>query len=463
MSDAELIHKRKASSPEAPDTGSSSLSSHDSKKARKEGPEAQQQQQLHAEDCKDPDCDGCAEGEIVLQFDTKPSAAELFAMAREELSKGTSSEGGAAAAVGLMSRMAKALFDKAIEEFEALEKAEAHIELNDGTEVAEKVLENRIQHAACVVAVGNAVPSTEMLEEGTRMFDELVKRTEGKNGNVIIGLGIAQISQARGQRGKAMKALKTLAEEEDEEPSEEQRDAALQVRKKELDLVNSGLDSFEKGLTILKSKPESAFAQESIRAAQELEEYGVSLDLRVNHDLTEKVFDRAIKYLEDAQKVNADLVDSNPDVLSIYGSCFHSKARLVDDHTQSEKNPANEYVEKAIALLLKAEALQNEEGDAKTLEALGQAYLMSTGFIVDEDTMMERFDAATEKLSRALELDPSNEALREQVEALQGGDDGEGFANEDDDDDDVDDDDDEIGGDFDGYVDEEDIEKENDQ
>lgn len=32
---------------------------------------------------------------------------------------------------------------------------------------------------------------------------------------------------------------------------------------------------------------------------------------------------------------------------------------------------------------------------------------MSTGFIVDEDTMMERFDAATEKLSRALDLDPS--------------------------------------------------------
>lgn len=32
---------------------------------------------------------------------------------------------------------------------------------------------------------------------------------------------------------------------------------------------------------------------------------------------------------------------------------------------------------------------------------------MSTGFIVDEDAMMERFDAATEKLSRALDLDPS--------------------------------------------------------
>lgn len=104
---------------------------------------------------------------------------------------------------------------------------------------------------------------------------------------------------------------------------------------------------------------------------------------------------------------------------------------------------------------------------------------MSTGFIVDEDAMMERFDAATEKLSRALDLDPSkfwrkdcayhvtdapcivsiclifvyaisylgNEALREQVEALQGDEDGEGFADEDDE-----------GGDFEGDEEEDDAE-----
>lgn len=191
---ASSTHKRKASSPEAPNTSSSSSSDkHDSKKARKETTSEKQ----HAEDCEDPDCEGCAEGEIVLQFDTKPSAVELFQMAREEVSKG-SSEGGAGA-VGSLSRMAKALFDKAIEEFEILEKAEAHIELDDGTEVASKVLETRVQHAACVVAVGNAVPSTEMLQEGTRMFEELLRRTKGnENGNVLVGLGIAQISQVRG-------------------------------------------------------------------------------------------------------------------------------------------------------------------------------------------------------------------------------------------------------------------------
>ncbi|KAF9911186.1 hypothetical protein EC991_004410 [Linnemannia zychae] len=426
MADAASTHKRKASSPEAPNaSSSSSTEKHESKKARKDLSEKQ-----HAEDCEDPECEGCAEGEIVLQFDTNPSAIELFQMAREEVSKG-SSEG----SVGSLSRMAKALFDKAIEEFEILEKAEAHIELNDGTEVAGKVLETRVQHAACVVAVGNAVPSTEMLQEGTRMFEELVRRTEKGNGNVLVGLGIAQISQARDQRGKAMKAMMALAEDEDEEPSEEHRDAAVLVGKTELDLVNHALESFEKGLQLLKAKPESAFAQESIRAAQELEEYGVSLDLKVNYELAVKVFDKTIQHLEDAQRANADLVNSNADVLSIYGSCLHSKARLVDNQSQSEDNPAKAYVERAIELLVKAEELQDEDGDAKTLEALGQAYLMSTGFIADEDAMMERFDAATEKLSRALELDPNNETLREQVEALQGDDDGEGFVDEDEDDD----------------------------
>lgn len=74
-----------------------------------------------------------------------------------------------------------------------------------------------------------------------------------------------------------------LADDEDEEPSEEQRDAAVLVGKAELALVNQGLESFGKGLKLLRAKPESAFAQESIRAAQELEEYGVSLDLKANH------------------------------------------------------------------------------------------------------------------------------------------------------------------------------------
>jgi hypothetical protein len=80
-----------------------------------------------------------------------------------------------------------------------------------------------------------------------------------------------------------MKAMMVLAEDDEDEPSEEQRDTAVLVGKAELGLVNHGLESFDKGLKLLKAKAESAFAQESMRAAQELEEYGTSLDLKINH------------------------------------------------------------------------------------------------------------------------------------------------------------------------------------
>ncbi|KAG0203664.1 hypothetical protein BGX28_004108 [Mortierella sp. GBA30] len=419
-------HKRKASSPEA---SSPIKEKHDSKKPRTETTEEHQQQ--HAEDCEDPDCEGCAEGEIILQFETTPSAVELFHMAREEtvISNNKATVG----STGL-SRMAKALFDKAIEEFEKLEKevnAGGSINLTDGSEAAIKTLETKVQHAACVVAVGNAMPSFEMLQEGTRMFEELTKKTEQQNGKVLVGLGIAEISQARDLRRQAMKTILLVDEDDEDEPSEEQKEVAGRISKPEAKLAEHAIESFNKGLALLKATKIDAYAQEAIRAAQELEEYGISVDLTLNKALATKTFDSAIHHLESVQSTKPDLVESNADVLSIYGSCLHSKARIVDNQTQGAQNPAMTLVEKAIELLVKAEEMQDEMGDAKTLEALGQAYLMSTGLIEDEDLIMERFDAATENLSRALELDPYNEALRGQVEALQGSDNEEGNGYED--------------------------------
>lgn len=190
--------KRKASSLESDTqagTGSdnSSQPPKDPKRAR---------QDLHADDCEDEDCEGCAEGEIVLQFDTTPSAVELFQMALEEASKpSTSSLDGSGSGSGSeqhggrrgLSRMAKALFDKAIEEFEALEKANAYIQMNDG----KRMMEARLSHAACFVAVGNYMPSLEMLQEGVMKLSELAKETINQNGNVLVGLGIAEISQVK--------------------------------------------------------------------------------------------------------------------------------------------------------------------------------------------------------------------------------------------------------------------------
>ncbi|KAF9328951.1 hypothetical protein BG006_007941, partial [Podila minutissima] len=63
-------------------------------------------------------------------------------------------------------------------------------------------------------------------------------------------------------------------------------------------------------------------------------------------------------------------------------------------------------LDKAIEILTKAEEMQGEPGDAKTLET-------------DEDSIMDAYNAATDRLRRALELDPSNSALRKQLDAIE--------------------------------------------
>ncbi|KAF9586559.1 hypothetical protein BGW38_002076 [Lunasporangiospora selenospora] len=479
MDASSTTQKRKASSPEA-SIGATSSEQHDSKKARttkSSGSKAEQQQ--HADDCEDPECEGCAEGEIVLQFETTPSATELFQMAREEAAREeedmeNDADGSAGASSGILkpglSRMAKALYDKALEEFEAFEKANAHIDLHDGGEVAQDVIDTKIQHAACVVAVGNAMPSLEMLEEGNRMFEELQKLTgdqeedkgkgkgkgkeenEGvengtrkelqKNGTSLVGSGIAKISLARELRRRAIKAAMPVDEDEQDQKDafddEETHRAAATVGKREAGLVQDALKQFERGLVLLKSKGGSVFGQESIRVAQELEEYGVALDMQLNSDLATQVLDSAVQHIAAAQEVNSELVDDNADVLCIKGSCIFSKARLANHH--GDESESKRILEEAIQILLKAEEMQGDREDAKTKETLGQAFMMTAVLLEEEDAIMEAYDNATNRLLRALELNPFNDALRQQIDAMQVGDEDEGDGYEDEYEDDDEDD-----------------------
>ncbi|KAF9918955.1 hypothetical protein BX616_003746 [Lobosporangium transversale] len=407
-----------------------SFSRHNAKKSRKNDNDTEIE---HTEDCEDPECEGCAEGEIILHFDIKPTAMEVFKMARDEVAAVEAGSTLGSSGTRSLSRLAKALFDRAIDEFEILEKTQTHIELNDETDVARQVLVTKIQHATCVVLMGRYIPSMEVLEDGTRMFDELAKKTAYQNGHILVGLGIAQLSQAGEIRRQALKTL----ELEEDELTEEQIETAGHIGKTEMNLIDNALENFDKGLSLLKKRKEdppeseSTFAQESIRAAQELDEYGNTLDAKLNQELACKTFDRALELLEDAQKHKADAVDSSADALSLFGSILYNKAKAADNQAEGDENPAKGLLERAIEMLVKAENMQGEDGDAKTLETLGQAYLMSTGLIEDEDMILERVEAAKEKLSHALALDPHNPNLRQQVEALCGGDDN--FEYEDDD------------------------------
>ncbi|KAF9432710.1 hypothetical protein BGZ76_010431 [Entomortierella beljakovae] len=398
--------KRKAPPTEEEEPSSKSIEQPDSKKARNNTNAAAK--------------GGGGGGETLLVKD----AVELYQMAREEILSSTiiTSSFESGFGPGKLSRMAKALFDKAIQEFEILEKENAHIELTDGTEVTKQVVETKIHHAACVIAMGNHIPSLELLQEGTRMFEDLAKKTGYENGNVLVGLGIAEISQAREIRKQVMKDVEPMDDDVDTFITEEQRDAAALVGRSEVKLVRSSLDNFNKGLNLLKDKEnqEQVFSQESIRTAQELEEYSIAMDIKINKDLATSIIDEAIRHLDEAKEKLPSSVESNPDILCLYGSCLFSKAKLVDNQGCGDENPATRIVDKAIEVLINAESMQAEEGDSKTFETLGYVYLMSVNLVEDDDLIMERIDAAKEKLSKALELNPDNYALEAQVEALRG-------------------------------------------
>ncbi|KAG0031992.1 hypothetical protein BGZ81_000162 [Podila clonocystis] len=415
-------HKRKASSPEATITEPTSGSSdHQPKKPRTEDTITKDAID-HAPDCDDASCPGCGEGELELQFDGKPSALELFSLAREEASKESLSTHGTGAA--------KKLFDLAIEAFEELEKSNAHLEMGDdpASEVARTLLETKVQHAACVVAVGNYMPSLAMVQDGVSKYQKLFREhatMAGENSTALIGQGIAELSAVRLLRKEALKAAHGDDEDEDEddEEQEEALRAAAIVPRTESTLAKHAMDVFNKGLKILEATPGSSFAQESIRATQEMEEYGVMVDIQLNNDLARQLFEQAFQHIEKARAAKPELFDQNADIQSLYGSCLFNKARMVT-HEGNEQE-SKKLLDKAIEILTKAEEMQGEPGDAKTLETLGQAYMMSTVLTEDEDSIMDAYNAATDRLRRALDLDPSNSALRKQLDAIEaeGGDD----------------------------------------
>ncbi|KAF9975605.1 hypothetical protein BGZ73_000671 [Actinomortierella ambigua] len=408
----------------------------------------------HAHDCTDPACEGCADGELEIQFDHEPSAFELFQMARDEAAKegrkshrgedeGDNDEDEEEEEEEKTKKMAKKLFDLAMEAFGKLEQARNSLSKEERD--SREHVEQRIQHAACEVAVGVYMPALAMVEEGLAKYEQLVKiEAAAAMASAWVGLGIARISAARLGRKAILDLLEQDLDDLDEGTDEydEAHQKAATIPKKEQELATKAIEAFDKGLGLLKQDSKDAetlFAKESIRAAQELEEYGVSIDMGLHTALARTVFQTALKYLEQARKAETALVDNNTDVLTLHGSCLFHLCRIASQ--EGDQDGASTHLDQAKALLTKAEEMLGENEDAKTLELLGQIYLMSTMDIEDEDEVMETYDKATAKLRRALELNPYNLSLRKQLEAIEGGEeqgeeDDEDFGDDDNDDDD---------------------------
>lgn len=197
-------------------------------------------------------------------------------------------------------------------------------------------------------------------------------------------------------------------EDEDDEEQEEALRAAAIVPRTESTLAKHAMEVFNKGLKLLEATSGSSFAQESIRATQEMEEYGVMVDIQLNNgttrkmprpkrlwdffqrrrpkkhgyltffslrlismtDLARQLFDQAFLHIEKARAAKPELFEQNADIQSLYGSCLFNKARMVT-HEGNEQE-SKKLLDKAIEILTKAEDMQGEPGDAKTLETVSE-------------------------------------------------------------------------------------------
>lgn len=85
-------------------------------------------------------------------------------------------------------------------------------------------------------------------------------------------------------------------------------------------------------------------------------------------DLARQLFEQAFQHIEKARAAKSELFEQNADIQSLYGSCLFNKARMVT-HEGNEQE-SKKLLDKAIEILTKAEDMQGEPGDAKTLETV---------------------------------------------------------------------------------------------
>ncbi|RUP47884.1 hypothetical protein BC936DRAFT_145209 [Jimgerdemannia flammicorona] len=418
----------------------------------------------HLSDCTDLTCTGCAAGEIELTFlaedgttTTQPPPTRLLSMALEEASAELYSQH----AVG----MAKQLFDLAIEGFEHL-KEEAAVDA--------WAVETRCAYGTCLVEFGRYLPVQESAKEGVEVFqgvvDDFAKKARGERGRgksaseveaimseqsseldeavelarALVGLGKAKLVVVQLQR-------KAAQEQEPEDEDEEEGRVRLKITKEEKKLYNEALEAVEKGLAILNSRNAecgaSAFVRESILVAKELHSYGTLLDqphhrvylgLRtasatfIFKDHALEIFSRAIAQLAAAHVADPKSLDNDNFVQRLWGACLYNRARsMAEGEGEQNTNEAKTLLQQAIDRLSAARKLADSTSVSSELlatapatestielELLGQSYILLSTLAEDEEEALNAFDTGVEQLKHALELDPDNEDLREQLALL---------------------------------------------
>lgn len=188
------------------------------------------QNEGHAPDCNDPECEGCDVGDIEITFvrtdesgqeqSVQPSAHELFAMAMEEATNTQAEDQD--------SSMARRLFDLALEKFQKEEP------------------EDRLGYALCLVSLGKTIEVEESLREGL----DILRHEARKDGSLSFHLARAAWALATFIRKRQNEWFEKMKEEleSDEEDGVEYEELLKkqQLSREEERLYKESLDAMQK-------------------------------------------------------------------------------------------------------------------------------------------------------------------------------------------------------------------------
>ena len=188
----------------------------------------------HAPECSDPNCDGCDVGEIELTFTNddgspaaKPAALELFHMAMNE----AASEGSKSNENG----MAKRLFDMALEAYDKEKE------------------QDQFGYAQCLIEFGRYFDVLESVKEGVDILRSLEMSTTADvskftQNDLYTTKGRGILVQLQFERAMKIEVFEEANQENDSEDDEIEPAVLkkLEVTKQEQKLVNEAIKAFDK-------------------------------------------------------------------------------------------------------------------------------------------------------------------------------------------------------------------------
>ncbi|CAG8480482.1 5189_t:CDS:2 [Paraglomus occultum] len=359
----------------------------------------------HAPNCEDSLCEGCDVGEIEVSFaltdgTTPPGPSDLFRMAVKESEKENPEEHGGGIVKKLYD-MAIGEFDRALGEQEEIRrKIGKEEDLKGETSDKSKLVKGKEKgreeeygsytsllrdYAMCCLSFGKYMPLISYIKKSIELFEKVIDENND-DGEAWIGLARARIALAR----------MNLPSPGDEEGESDKEENFSQSQKEFL----NGKEAYERGLSLFRSTDMSRYISESILAAKDYYEYGVSCQ---PHAYGSEVFELSLEYLESATRAQTlgNPEEQDPFIAGLKGSCLYYSA-------MSKSADAAEEVKSFLTESIKNLKFANDHSEDSYAELLGQVYILQSTLAGNENTTMEAFELGIEYLKKAFEKNPGN-------------------------------------------------------